>query len=211
VPKNVLATISARRVSADEVARQWLVKFAEICQREVTPQLSAIWANQLSDLAPDLLDHACDRLAKVWTSTFLPTPGAVRAQIDNASARASELNAEIEWQNLLAWIHENFFPDTGIRRNAPQLSPAVLHAARTAGGFAFLERCRQEDLVFARRTFLAARRNFHETGQAAHLLGDSEAKRILQRLETAQRPTLVAKTTMPGEDLPRTAELKCAD
>ena len=78
MPSSALSTISKPRASSSDVARQWLVKFAEICQREFTPALADIWAEQLRDIAPDVLDRACDRLMRRWTSGFLPVPGSIR-------------------------------------------------------------------------------------------------------------------------------------
>ena len=74
------------------------------------------------------------------------------------------------------------FPDTGIRRGAPRLSPAVERATRAVGGLNFIERCSEEELVWWQKNFLTAFTNVHETGQVEHLLGEGEAKRILARL-----------------------------
>jgi hypothetical protein len=182
MPNSALVTTSKPRASSSDVARQWLVTFGEICGREITPALAAIWAGQLGDIAPDLLHQACDRLAKTWSSNFLPTPGSVRAQIDQAEAKGFELETETEWQKLLAWVRQNVFPDTEIRRGAPSLTPAVEHAAKAAGGIYFIERCSDDQLVWCRKTFLAAYKNIHETRQVELLLGDGDAKGILARL-----------------------------
>jgi hypothetical protein len=188
MPTSALTTISKRRVlSSSEIARQRLVRFAEICQREIGSVLPSIWAEQLADIPPEKLNLACDRLEKTWRSGFLPTIGDVRAQLDDAESKAFDLAAENEWQRLLAWIRENYFPDTGIRRGAPRLAPAVEHAARAAGGFHFLEGCTQSQLVWCRKTFLAAYRNVHETGQVENLLGDGQAKQILARFKAGPR------------------------
>jgi hypothetical protein len=76
---SVLVTTSKPRASSSDVARQWLVTFGEICGREISPALAAIWTDQLGDIPPDLLQQACDRLAKTWNTNF-------RAQIDQANA-----------------------------------------------------------------------------------------------------------------------------
>jgi hypothetical protein len=210
MPNSVLATISKPRASSSDVARQWLVTFGEICGREITPALAAIWADQLGDIAPDLLHQACDQLAKTWSSNFMPTPGSVRAQITQANAKGFELAAESEWQRLLAWVRENVFPDTGIRRGAPSLTPAVEHAAKAAGGIYFIERCSDDQLVWCRKTFLAALKNVHETGQVEHFLGDGDAKGILARLVAG--PESPKQIVSPPEDaegaLPPRAEVR---
>ena len=85
-------------------------------------------------------------------------------------------------------FQENYFPDSGVRRGAPQLPPAVQHAARAAGGFAFIERCPEGELVWCRKNFLAAYANFHATAKVEHLLSDGEAKEIYERLTSGLRP-----------------------
>jgi hypothetical protein len=80
VPKNENAIISAPPVSSSEVARQWLIKFAAICQKEVTPALANIWDEQLRDIEPTLLARACDKLMKKWDTGFLPVPGNIRKE-----------------------------------------------------------------------------------------------------------------------------------
>lgn len=164
----------------EQVVRKWLVIFGSLFQREITPLLIGAWCELLGDLAPGMMERACSQTAK--TIRFFPSAGDIRAQLDQAEAKGFELEAETEWQKLLAWVRENVFPDTGIRRGAPKLAPAVNHAAKAAGGIYFIERCSEEQLVWCRKTFLAAFENIHETREAEHLLGDGDAKRIIGKL-----------------------------
>ena len=114
----------------------------------------------------------------------------IHFNIDQADETGFQLKAEKDWDGLLAWIRENYYPDSGVRRGAPQLSPAVQHAARAAGGFGHLERCPESELTWCRKTFLAAYANFHATAKVEHLLSDGEAKEIYQRLTSPLRPVL---------------------
>jgi len=138
---------------------------------------------------------------KTWRFPNLPLPGDVRAQLDQAEANGFDLEAETEWQKLLTWIRENVFPDTGVRRGAPHLPPAVEHAAKAAGSVYYIERCSEDQLGWCRKTFLAAYKNAHETSQAEHLLGTGEAKRILARLRAGlpERKQLPRPTENPGQ------------
>jgi hypothetical protein len=68
------------------VARQWLVKFAEVCQKDITSALANIWDEQLRDIEPDLLARACDKLMKKWNIGFLPVPGNVRDEANGIVA-----------------------------------------------------------------------------------------------------------------------------
>jgi hypothetical protein len=154
--------------------------FGSLFQREITPFLIGAWCELLADLDAGMLENACAETAK--TCRFFPNPGEIRALLKQAEGNIFELKAETEWQKLLAWVRDNVFPDTGVRRGAPQLAPTIEHAAKAAGGVYFLERCPEQQLVFARKTFLAAYSNVHKTEKYPHLIGDGEAKQILKRL-----------------------------
>jgi hypothetical protein len=185
MPTHALTTTSPPPGSSEieRLAREWIVKFAElygVSLKDRGPRFVDLWVSAVSDLEPRAFDSAC-RLA-MQRCKFLPMPSEIRSLLDQADAKGFDLEAETEWQKLLEWIRRNVFPDTGIRRGAPPLSPAVDHAAKAAGGIYFMQRCSEERLVWCRRDFLAAFKNFRETGQVEHLLRDGEAKKILSRL-----------------------------
>lgn len=155
-----------------------------------------LWTEGFADLSNAMLEAAFRKT--LATCKFWPVKIAdIREQLDQAETKGFELVAETEWQKLLAWVRENVFPDTGIRRGAPHLPPAVEHAAKTAGGIYFIERCSSEELVWCRKNFLAAYGNVHETGQVEHLLGAGEAKHILDQLKAGP---------VERKQLPRVAE-----
>lgn len=163
----------------------WLVALGEAYQFVISPTLAGVWISSLEDVPVNRLDSAFKTLARAWKPDFgrkFPAPGDLLSLLDKADETGFQLKAEKGWSDLLAWIRENYYPDTGIRRGAPQLSPAVCHATRAAGGFAFIERCSESELVWCRKTFLAAYANFHATGKVEHLLSDGEAKNIYERL-----------------------------
>jgi hypothetical protein len=188
-------------LSSTEVAYQWILKFAAITGKPADRVQQDIWAEALRDIPADRLNAACKRLMENWRLPNLPLPGDVRAQLEGADEKAFDLEAEREWQRLLAWIRENYFPDVGVRRGAPRLDPAIEHASRAAGGYHFIERCSEEELVWCRKTFLTAYRNVHETGQVQHLLGDREAKRIVTQLSTATNVSDFQRHLAPGPNI----------
>ena len=59
---------------------------------------------------------------KTWRYPNLPTPGDVRAQIDQANANGLQLEAEQAWLRAFDWVQRYFHPDLGVneaRRNCP--------------------------------------------------------------------------------------------
>jgi hypothetical protein len=194
-------TISGQPASSSETARQWLVKFAEICQRDVSPALVGIWAEQLGDIPADLLNRACDRLAKTWTSGFLPTPGNVQAQIENANSWGLELEAAEAWERWLALIQKFFHPDLGWDRRAPRVDAITEYAGRAAGGALWVESCPESELQWCRKRFLDAYKLAQETGKVQHLLTRDGAKSILGSLAavapTKQPPQRVRPAATP--------------
>jgi hypothetical protein len=204
VQSSALAITSRLRASSSEIARQALVIFGEICGREITQELAAIWAAQLADIAPDLLQQACDRLAKTWTTSFLPTPGNVRAQIDQANANGLHLEIEEAWSRVLDWVQRYFHPDLGVARGAPELPAAIQHAIGAAGGMRWIESCPASELQWAKKRFVEDFTRVHETQQSDHLLTHPEARRILSDLTKAEparqiRSGPVAEETRPAK------------
>jgi hypothetical protein len=186
--------VSQNRTSEtlDSLVRKWLAILGEAYQYVVSPTLAGVWISSLEDIPANRLDTAFKALVRTWKPDFgrkFPAPADLRSLLDTAEEKGFELKAQSEWTNLLSWIESNYFPDSGVRRGAPQLSGAVQHAARAAGGFAYIERCPEKELTWCRKAFLAAYKNYHETALVEHLLSDNEAKEIYERLTTGLRPT----------------------
>jgi hypothetical protein len=211
---NAPLIISQQRDSGrtERLAREWIVTFAELYSvslKDRGPRFVTLWVSAVSDLDPGAFEAACSRAMQ--TCKFFPTPAEIRGLLDQAGAKGFDLEAEGEWQKLLGWIQENFFPDTGIRRGALRLTPAVEHAAKAAGGVHFIERCSDEQLVWCRKTFLADLKNIRETAQVEHLLGDGDAKNILAQLATGPAKAdckKLAPAPEPEGKLPPRAEVK---
>jgi hypothetical protein len=183
-PQNQMQQFVARSKSSDRnfdfVLAGWLRTFSRIYRHELMDDDIPIYADLLSDLNAEMLTTACRRAVRVCR--FFPTVADIRAQIDDAAAKCLELEAETQWQELLAWTQRNVYPDTGISEGAPKLTPEVEHAARAAGGVRFLEHCTVDQLVWCRKTFIAAYKNVCETEQVEQLLGERQAKQILATL-----------------------------
>ncbi|MGB8799427.1 MAG: hypothetical protein WCC97_01965 [Candidatus Acidiferrales bacterium] len=179
-----------------EALRKW-ARVHSIDRKEpivLTEEHFAIYGEALAHLTTEQLEVACLKAGQACR--FFPKPADILAQLDGAAAKGFELEAEREWQRLMAWIRENVFPDTGIRRGAPELAPATQHAAKAAGGVFYLQRCDEDQLVWARKNFLAALKNVRDTKQTEHLLSDGEAKRIIRQLSSG--PRSVRKSIAPA-------------
>ncbi len=193
--------------------RQWLVRFALNAGQPLDGKAQdvyvSLWLESFAVLSDAILEAAFRKT--LATCKFWPVKIAdVREHVDSAESKAFRLESEGEWEKLLAWVSENFLPDgrtlpnggtSFIRKGASRLPAAVEHAARAAGGFHFLESCTREQLIWAKKDFLAALANVHETGQSQHLIGNSEAKQILARL-SAPPPLLVPKPAAQEPEVP---------
>jgi hypothetical protein len=159
----------------------------------------ALWLEGFADLPDDVLQAALQKTLR--TCKFWPVKIAdVREHVETAEENGFALEAEGSWKKLLGWIKQNYYPGFGVRRSAPRLPAVVEHAARAAGGYAYIERCSMDELVWVRKTFLSAYRNVHETERVENLLSDSEAKRILAELKARGAvKRLVSRSTIPAE------------
>jgi hypothetical protein len=123
MPKIELSIVSGKQaLTSNELARQWLVKFAEVCQKDFSSALAGIWAEQLSDLDPELLNRSCDRLMKKWTSGFLPVPGNIR-ELAEQELRLAELQ-RLREQNHAELAETDCQPQRPLAPPAPE-SPIV--------------------------------------------------------------------------------------
>lgn len=182
MPNNGLATTSKRQASYNELVAVFLVKIAEICQQEITENLTQIWIEQLRDIPVQVLERALDQTLKTWRSGFLPTPGNVRGLIENTNSAGLELEAQEGWRKLLAWIERWWHPDLGIIRGAPDLQPNVQHAVRAAGGVRHLAGCSQNELQWARKRFIEDFIQVRELNKSEYLLTDRKTKEIVAGL-----------------------------
>lgn len=196
--------------ASSRIARELLVQFAEITQREITPALSAIWDKQLGDLSADALAAAGDGLLKAWRSPYLPTPGDVRAQIEGADKKGLALAAESEWERAVHFAKHVWHPDIGVPSNAPRLNAVTWHALKTAGGLHYLNDCCGEALQWARKRFLESFISAHETKKVEHLLTDEQAKQMLARVhgalplaERKELPAVAPAKTIARDITPR--------
>lgn len=179
---------------------EWLRRWARLYSlqnsrredlRQLTPEDFALYAEALSNLTIEQLDTAC-QLATRYCK-FFPTPADVLAQVHRADRGGAALVAEQAWHDLLNWVRAYVVPDIGIDCEAPRLDPATEHAARAAGSFYFLERCSEDELIWAKKRFMEDYTTVQETAKVAPLLTSTEARLALTKaVTTMSQPALPA-------------------
>ena len=208
MPNSELATTSEpRALSNSSVVRKWIVTFGEIFGREITPELVKVWCGLLSDIPPDALNLACEGTAK--SCKFFPSPGEIRAKLDQVGEQGRELEAEHAWRHALDWIGRWYQPDVEISWSAPELPPEITHAIRAAGGMHMLFGCPEADLVWRKRDFIADYSRTEELGRKEHLMTDGAAKRILATLQADSSRQLAPARESPSFQ-PNKAEVRSA-
>jgi hypothetical protein len=198
VPSSALRTTLKPLVSSSEIARQALVKFATIYDREITSALAEIWDEQLRDIPADLLQRACDRVAKTWTSGFMPTPANIRAAIDHTRENAELVAADLKWQQVLEYCRVYLCPDMpgGVTRGAPHILPRTMAGIRAAGGLVYIADCSLESLAWARKRFIEAYAMWDEIEHDKQLLLEGELKNLL--CNAAQSKALLPPAPRPS-------------
>ena len=192
-----------------EIARRWLMKFVAVTGKEASPALFDIWDEQLRDIPPEKLGLACDHLMKAWRYPNLPTPGDVRAQIDQANANGLQLEAEQAWLRAFDWVQRYFHPDLGVTRGAPELPPVIRHAIDAAGGMRSIEGGKESELPWMKKRFIADYVLIHETRQFQPLLSNREARRILVEVTGPAKPKpKQLKSPAPEGNLPPRDEVR---
>jgi hypothetical protein len=174
----------------------WIFKFSLACQargkehavsESTAPMLAQVWAEGLSDVPTDALEPAFRETLK--TCKWFPTVADIREHIE----RAKESGLEDEWLAVMEAVSRWYYPDLGWR--GPRLPADVDHAARAAGGYAYLESCSEHDLVFAKQRFLEDLARQRKSGSVSQFLPPSPMLRLLK--PTAARLSLPASKPLP--------------
>jgi hypothetical protein len=175
-----------------------LAELFSVSLKDRGPRFVDLWVSALADLAPETLETACKRAIQICK--FFPTPAEIRAAIERPEAKALQLEAEDAWHRALRWVRRYYHPDLGIDRNAPELSPQMIHALRAAGGVPWIECCSDAELQWVKKRFVADYQLVSEAGQIEHLLTDGRAKEILARLQSSGQRALPKQIDHAGDD-----------
>jgi len=167
---------------------EWIVKFVMVypptakgpaVTKETAPALAEIWAEALEGVPTDALEPAFKLTLK--TCKWFPTPADILSHIESAL----DSRAEDEWQNVLEYASRHVnqdlagaaFGNSGAR--APRLPADVDHAARAAGGLAYLESCSRDDLQWAKKRFIEDLTRQRKSGDLAAFLPPSDLEKLL--------------------------------
>ncbi len=173
---------------SERIIRKWLVIFGSLHQREITPLLIGAWCELLGDLRPEAIESGCIQTAK--SCRFFPTPADIWTKLEEAAAKSLDLEAKRAWKDLLRHIEVyHGYPVLGEDpQPEPLLPPAIEQAVEAAGGISYIRDCSEEKIVWCRKDFLSAYKQFHETRSLEAAVGSSEAKRILAKDSGGTKP-----------------------
>jgi hypothetical protein len=186
----------------EQLAREWAVTFAELYSvslRDRGPRFVALWVSALADLAPEVLDTACRKAMK--SCRFFPTPAEIRGSVQTANDTVQDLETEQAWHTALDYVERWFHPDLGISRRAPRLPLKIEHAIRGAGGWHWLWGCPEDQLPWAKKSFIAAYVNITDLEKHQELMPHgAEARELLRRLSASATPIsrTLARPTAAG-------------
>lgn len=153
-PQNELAAISKRSGSPHEgMIRKWLAVFAENASKEVSPGLLGVWLQAFAAVEPSVLEAAFRKTLASWRITQIPPVGEIMQHITEANTTVLELSAERAWSVALRSAHD-LGNDYEIASAKEPEDQALVAGVRAAGGWRWIAQCSDEQLVWAKKTFL---------------------------------------------------------
>jgi hypothetical protein len=177
------------KLSLNEIIDENLTAMVALWPRDLSGPtgntLIKIWHEALSDLSLEQAIAAFARLRKEFKPTSaapFPSPAHLLDFIEDANHGTLLVEANSAWDNLLNWIRRFYSVDIGITRRATELDAKTWAASKVAGGLSLLATCPTEDLVWRKKEFIEFYTTLHDTGRAAFLATDSEAKIFLRQL-----------------------------
>ncbi len=121
------------------------------------PSLADIWVTAFQDLNPGTLNAAFQTLLQNWIPRYVkfPAPGDLRAIVNAPKLLRREADAEAAWQEVLKELR-HFHPDLGWYTGTRTGFTGTLQVAvKAAGGVTHLWNATRDQLVWAKKDFLA--------------------------------------------------------
>jgi hypothetical protein len=157
------------------------VKAGEVYGKQITAPLVSIWLEALSGQRLEVLESLFRQVFR--NCKFFPTPADVLEPVRKAEEGSAPLEAELKWQNVLAYANSTS-PDIP-ERNRPKISERTQAAIRAAGGIAWIRDCSRDDLVWAKKAFVQTYVQWDAVAKGAFALPEGEIRKLFA--QTAER------------------------
>jgi hypothetical protein len=191
----------------DSLISDWLEKLALNSGVALAPGTRAVyvrlWTESFRDLDGVALEAAFQKTLLTWGSEFgkvgkLPTVGDIRGHLDATAKKELASRADLEWQKLLDYIQRYYWADGPWQHKAPKLPEKVRVSCNAAGGFARLNECSRDDLVWAKKSFVESYIAWEEMNKDQWLLPEGTLRNLL--LEASSEKALLPGPVADSED-----------
>lgn len=198
---------SNRTAARDNLISDWLTRLALNSGVALEPGTRAVyvklWTESFADLDDAPLTAAFQKTMLTWGSEFgkagkLPTVGDIRGHLDATAKKELASRADLQWQKLLDYIRRYYWVDGPWQHKAPKLPEKVRVACNAAGGFARLNECSRDDLVWAKKSFVESYIAWEEMNKDQWLLPEGALRNLL--LEASREKALLEGPVADSED-----------
>jgi hypothetical protein len=166
--------------TSEEIIREWIARFATNCGQVLSEARVLLWLDEFSRVEPERLEAAFGAVMRSHAINTIPQVGEIHALLDRVEQLGGEAEAEDAWAFALNYATKHYHPDLGVDRRAPELQPKIERAIIAAGGLRWLWGCPEEQLQWAKKSFVASLKNSAELERVADLLPNrSEARKLL--------------------------------
>jgi hypothetical protein len=166
---------------SSEFIRKWLVIFAENASKEFSPALVSVWLEAFKGIERETLEAAFKETLRTWRIAALPPIGEIMSNIRAANKLALDLSSEKVWQYALD-LAEDLGCDYRIERARKPEEPILLAAVRAAGGWRYISQCSEEQLVWARKTFIEIYEKHKNAPQVLLMATTPEGKKLQKQI-----------------------------
>jgi len=176
----------------ESLISEWVAKLAINAGASLDAKTQAVykslWLEGLGDLSPDVLRVAFQKTLR--ECAYWPVKVAdIRKHVISADSSLAVLEAENAWQKALS-VAQDFGCDYSIASARKIDDPALDAAMRAAGGCRWLATCPQDQLPWAKKTFmdvyakykalpeiarLNSRQEYASIGEVIHALGERKS------------------------------------
>lgn len=148
-----------------------------------------LWCEGLSDLSAPVAEAALQKTLR--ECAFWPVKVAdIRKHVERADTTLASLEAENAWQKALA-VAQDFGCDYSIASAKQIDDPALDAALRAAGGCRWVASCPQDQLPWAKKTFLEVYAKHKALPEVAQLCSRKDSPAIAEAIHNlAERKSL---------------------